>query len=191
MVVIMDRYKVTDLVNPDLPLLKMFFYQIDTLMGLVDASLHKHMKEEGLSATLFASKWFITVFTSVSDSITPSADDDTVNESLLQIWDHFLVKGWPALVKVSAYLLSSRREELKQKPLEEVLEDIQTFCKSDVLQASPTEPLFRKIKREFRNQNLSYHLSQLQSDFESAHSSVKSQPAKNKTLELNQLPRNI
>ena len=110
LVVVMERHKVTDLVNPDLPLLKMFFYQIDTLMGLVDPSLHKHMKEEGLSSTLFASKWFITVFTSVPESITPNSDDDArVNESLLQIWDNFLVKGWPALVKVAAYLLSTRR----------------------------------------------------------------------------------
>lgn len=58
----------------------MFFYQIDRLLGLVDEELHTHLKEEGLSSTLFASAWFITVFSSL---LRENAADGVVNESLL------------------------------------------------------------------------------------------------------------
>ena len=65
LVVMMNRFKIYDLFNEQLPNLKLYFYQIDSLVSLVDPALESHMKEEGLSSTLFASKWFVTLFTNV------------------------------------------------------------------------------------------------------------------------------
>lgn len=77
---------------------------MDRLLNIVDSDLNNHFKEEGLSSTLFASAWFITIFT---NSLKQNAEDMIVNESLLQLWDYFMVAGWNAVLKMGVYILSS------------------------------------------------------------------------------------
>ena len=80
LITIVERFGIGDLFNQQLPKLKTFFYQMDRLVGLVDEDLQAHFKEEGLSTTLFASAWFITIFTS---SLKKNTEGEVVNESLL------------------------------------------------------------------------------------------------------------
>jgi hypothetical protein len=65
------------------------------------------LKEEGLSSTLFASAWFITIFT---NTLKQNTEHEVLNESLLQLWDYFLIGGWRAIIKISVYILKSHRE---------------------------------------------------------------------------------
>ena len=53
---------------------------MDRLLNIVDADLNNHFREENLSSTLFASAWFITIFT---NSLKQNAENMIVNESLL------------------------------------------------------------------------------------------------------------
>jgi len=53
---------------------------MDRLLNIVDSDLANHFKDEDLSSTLFASAWFITIFT---NSLKENAEDMVVNESLL------------------------------------------------------------------------------------------------------------
>lgn len=80
LITVVEKFGIGDLFNSELPKLKCFFYQMDRLLGLVDQDLQTHLKEEDVSSTLFASAWFITIFTS---SLKQNADNDVVNESLL------------------------------------------------------------------------------------------------------------
>jgi hypothetical protein len=104
LVMIVDRFDLGDLFNQELPKLKTFFYQMDRLVGLVDEELQEHFKEEGLSTTLFASAWFITIF---SSTLKQNFDNESVNESLLQLWDYFLCCGWRAIIKMGVYVMTS------------------------------------------------------------------------------------
>lgn len=79
-------------------------------MNIADADLNNHFKEEGLSSTLFASAWFITIFTS---QLKENAVDMVVNESLLQLWDYFMVAGWNAVLKMGVYILTSHSNILQ------------------------------------------------------------------------------
>jgi len=106
---IVTRFGMADLFNPQLPRLKLFFFQMDRLISIIDQDLHAHLKEEGLSSTLFASAWFITIFT---NSLKQNTEDQVVNESLLQLWDYFLLEGWNAVLKLGAYVLTSNSEDL-------------------------------------------------------------------------------
>ena len=74
-----------------MPRLKCYFYVLDRLLGLADDKLSAHLKEEGINTTLFASAWFITIFT---NTLKENAIDGVVNESLLQVWDMFLFGGY-------------------------------------------------------------------------------------------------
>jgi hypothetical protein len=63
-----------------------------------------------VTASYFASAWFITIFTNSLNKNT--ADDGTVNESLLQLWDYFLVAGWKAILKLGLYILTKDHDQL-------------------------------------------------------------------------------
>ena len=83
---------------------------MDRLLNIVDADLNNHFREEDLSSTLFASAWFITIFT---NSLKQNAENMVVNESLLQLWDYFMVAGWNAVLKMGVYILSSHSKMLQ------------------------------------------------------------------------------
>ena len=180
LVTIVQRFGIAEMFNQELPKLKMFFYQIDHLLGLVDEELHSHLKEEGVSSTLFASAWFITDFSSL---LRENAVDGVVNESLLQIWDQFLCKGWKAIVKVSTYTLTAHRHEIKDLPFEDILPEISEYVK-ELLQQERIGLLFDDVKREFKGLHFSFHLKKLAQEFEESHREVNLQPLKNKQLQL-------
>lgn len=46
--VIISKYSMQDLFNPDLPRLKLFFMQLDGLLQLQCPQLHKHLLQENL-----------------------------------------------------------------------------------------------------------------------------------------------
>jgi hypothetical protein len=78
--VIVSKFRLADLFNQEMPRLKCYFYVLDRLLGLADGELSAHLKEEGINTTLFASAWFITIFT---NTLKENAVDGVVNESLL------------------------------------------------------------------------------------------------------------
>lgn len=80
LITIVGRFGISELFNTELPRLKMYFYILDRLVGLKDIALKDHFKEEGLSTTLFASAWFITMFTNTLKGLE---EKGVVNESLL------------------------------------------------------------------------------------------------------------
>lgn len=60
---LIERFRMADLFNQELPKLKLFFFQLDRLVGVVNENLHTHFKEEAINSSYYASAWFITVFT--------------------------------------------------------------------------------------------------------------------------------
>ena len=118
LITIVERYELVNLFNRELPKLKMHFYTMDRLIGVADTELHSHLKEEGISTTLFASAWFITIFT---NTLKENAENGVLNESLMQVWDYFLCSGWKAVIKVTTYIITSHRHILKELPFEDIL----------------------------------------------------------------------
>jgi len=53
-----------NLFNEEVPMLKLMFYQLDRLIAINIPDLHDHFKDETISASLFSSSFFITLFTS-------------------------------------------------------------------------------------------------------------------------------
>lgn len=115
------------LFNSDLPMLKLFFYQLDRLVSIFEPDLHSHFKDEMINSSYFASAWFITLFTNSiknSTQVADSIEDAQVSEQLLQLWDYFLVAGWKAILKMGLFVLRDSSGELLQHSFEEILNDI-------------------------------------------------------------------
>ena len=50
-----------------------------------------------------------------------------INESLLQLWDYFVISGWKAVIKMGLYVLNTNSMYLKQMPFEDILPEINEF----------------------------------------------------------------
>lgn len=117
------------LFNSDLPMLKLFFYQLDRLVSIFEPDLHSHFKDEMINSSYFASAWFITIFTNSIKNISESSigtpiEEVHVSERLLQLWDYFLVSGWKAILKMGLFVLKDSSGELLSLSFEEILNAI-------------------------------------------------------------------
>ena len=79
---LVNKYQMSPLFYAQLPKLKLFFYQLDRLIGINLPALHKVFTEEMISSSHFSSSWFITLFASVLQK---------KQELLSEIWDQFVV----------------------------------------------------------------------------------------------------
>lgn len=62
---VIHRYEMGELFDTDTRLLKLRFYKLDRLISVCLPDLHNHFKEENINASLFATTFFITIFTQV------------------------------------------------------------------------------------------------------------------------------
>ena len=145
--------------------------------------MHTHFKDEGLSSTLFASAWFITVFT---NSLKQNTENSVVNESLLQLWDYFLIDGWVAILKLSVFVLTSNTEELQKLPFEDMMPHINESVRRTLVHSrGDRHNLFKEISRDFSKLHISFHIERLKAEFDHSHQEVTaSQPAKNRQITL-------
>lgn len=128
------KQNMASLFNSDLPRLKLYFLQLDRLLAIVDIDLYNHFSDENLSSSYYSSAWFITLFT---NQLKHNMDPDTgvVNESLLQLWDYFLVSGWQAVLKMGLFLLTMDSTQLMQMSFEDLLFYISESPKKVFVQA--------------------------------------------------------
>ena len=178
MIRIIDRFDLGDLFNPSLPKLKTFFYQMDRLVGIVHDDLKKHLKEEGCSTTLFASAWFITIF---SSSLKQNTEDEIVNESLLELWDYFLCVGWRAIVKMGVYVICRDPGQLLGMPFEEIMPAINESVRKVLTQKrQDSTVLYEDVHEAFSGLHFTWHMQRLANDFDRSHEEIRtSQPERN------------
>lgn len=62
---VIAKYRMHELFNTELPMLKLHFYEMDRLIALGLPDLHAHFKEESINSSYYSSPYFITLFTSV------------------------------------------------------------------------------------------------------------------------------
>ncbi|MDR3547352.1 MAG: TBC domain-containing protein [Candidatus Pacebacteria bacterium] len=87
MTTLIENFKLSDLFKQDVPMLRMYFYQMNRLMAVYLPRLHAHLFEEGINATYFCSPWFLTAFTYILQFCqTPS-----IPPLLCLIFDGFLI----------------------------------------------------------------------------------------------------
>jgi hypothetical protein len=85
-----------------------------------------------------------------------------VNESLLQLWDYFLLSGWKAIIKMGLLILKHDSEKLSQMAFEEILNEINEIPKAVLIESPNNEStLYLRLKNEFKNEMLSFHIDRL------------------------------
>ena len=87
LVCLIDKFDMEDLFKQDVPLLRLYFYQLDRLISIFLPDLHSYLKAENINSSYFSSSWFITLFTNALQYNT----DETIPPIILKIWDNFLI----------------------------------------------------------------------------------------------------
>ena len=90
---------------------------LDRLIEIYLPDLNAHFGQEQISAQLFASPWFITLFT---NSQTHKKGIELSN-NLLVFWDIFLTDGIVTVYKVALILLAYFEDRLMHMPFEQSL----------------------------------------------------------------------
>lgn len=120
------------LYKKELPMLKLFFYQLDRLIAIQLPYLHQHFKDEQINSGIFASAWFITQFTNslqvqdknfnkLKDAKQILETDQIISDNLLQLWDYFISSGWKSMFKMSLFILKTNENKLLSMGFEDIL----------------------------------------------------------------------
>ncbi|XP_038970645.1 EVI5-like protein isoform X2 [Phoenix dactylifera] len=130
-----------------LPLVQQYLFQFEQLVKEHSPKLGQHFSEEMINPSMYASQWFITLF-SYSFPF-PLA---------LRIWDVFLFEGVKVVFKVGLALLKFCHDDLIKLPFEKLIHALRNFPE-DAMNPDTLLPLAFSVK-------VSKRLEELQQEYE-------------------------
>lgn len=110
LVTLLEDYGMAGLFRPGLPLLNKYFFQLRRLISEHLPRLSRHLQEQGVEPTMYASQWFMTVCIYKFPF-----------ESVCRIWDIFLSEGVKIVFRVALAILKINEEALLRESFEGVL----------------------------------------------------------------------
>ncbi|XP_021760064.1 EVI5-like protein isoform X2 [Chenopodium quinoa] len=117
-----------------LPLVQQYLFQFDLLVKEYLPKLGDHFSQELINPSMYASQWFITVF-SYSFPF----------HLALRIWDVFLYEGVKVVFRVGLALLKSCQDDLTKLPFESLIHALKNFPE-EVMDPDTLLPLAYSIK---------------------------------------------
>jgi hypothetical protein len=111
-------YFLNELWQSGFPKLKLAIFQLEFLMRLKVPCLAKHLAAIDLTPETFLAPWLLTIFT----SLVRLTQEYMPLKTLQEIWDCFLVKGWPGLLAVVLCLLHLSQEYVLHESYEDTIE---------------------------------------------------------------------
>ncbi|CEP03964.1 hypothetical protein PBRA_009544 [Plasmodiophora brassicae] len=96
-----------------LPHLCLCLWQLDHLIAMNLPELHMHFSNEGVKMELYASEWFISLFT-----YTLSIEDAG------RVWDLFILRGWKQIFRVALGALANAAPYLTVMEFEQIVQEI-------------------------------------------------------------------
>lgn len=117
-----------------LPLVQQYLFQFERLVQEQLPRLGAHFEREMINPSMYASQWFITVFSySFPFSLA------------LRIWDVFIYEGMKIVFRVGLALLKTCHDDLVELPFEKLVQRLKNFAEED-LQPDVLLPLAYSIK---------------------------------------------
>ncbi|XP_057522286.1 uncharacterized protein LOC130802334 [Amaranthus tricolor] len=133
-----------------LPLVQQYLFQFDLLVKEYSPKLGEHFSQEMINPSMYASQWFITVFSySFPFHLT------------LRIWDVFLYEGMKVVFRVGLALLKSCHDDMVTLPFEKLIHALRNFPE-EVMDPDTLLPLAYSIK-------ISKRLEELKFEYEKSH----------------------
>ncbi|XP_013179511.1 PREDICTED: ecotropic viral integration site 5 ortholog isoform X2 [Papilio xuthus] len=114
LVTIMQQHRMRDMFKPSMAELGLCMFQLENLVQEFLPELHYHFQSQSFATSIYASSWFLTLFTTTLS--LPLA---------CRIMDVFLSEGFEVVFKVALALLTLGKEELLSLDMENILKYLQ------------------------------------------------------------------
>ncbi|KYN29205.1 hypothetical protein ALC57_01327 [Trachymyrmex cornetzi] len=114
LVALMQEYRLRDMFKPSMAELGVCMYQLEHLVADAHPELHAHFTAQGFHTSMYASSWFLTLFTTALS--LPLA---------CRIFDVFLSEGMEIIFKVALAMLQLGKEDLLSLDMEGMLKFFQ------------------------------------------------------------------
>ncbi|XP_065198293.1 EVI5-like protein [Sycon ciliatum] len=130
---IMQEYRLRELFKPSMSELGVCLHQLDSLLQEHLTELYGHFQAQGFHSTMYASSWFLTLFSSALPL-----------EIVFRIMDWFLLEGMEAVFRISIALLQGARDDLLNLDMEGMVKLLQNTLKSRYELEEDQEALFMR-----------------------------------------------
>lgn len=153
-----------------LPLVQQYLFQFEKLVQEHMPKLGQHFIEEMINPTMYASQWFITVFSySFPFHLT------------LRVWDVFLYEGIKVVFQVGLALLRFCHDDLVKMPFEKLLHALRNFPE-EATDPDVLLPLAISFKVSSRLEELQKDYQKTMEGSNESTSNKRLQPPKSKTM---------
>ena len=104
---ILQENRIRDMYKPSMSLLSICNHQLDKLIEETHPHLYNHLKHQGFSCSLYASTWFLTVFSTMLPLNT-----------VFRIMDIYLIEGLNIIFQVALALIGLAQTDLMELEME-------------------------------------------------------------------------
>jgi hypothetical protein len=150
LVLLMEQYEMLHIYRPGMQHLELRFHQFEKLLDVHMPTLANHLDKHGLHPSMFASGWFITLFSNFN-TLSPPV--------VAHILDIFFMDGWKVIFRVALAIMSRLQDALMQADLENMIRIFYGFSTTttndsaglleDAMQFKVTESILQDMTEEF------------------------------------------
>ncbi|CAK9019882.1 Ecotropic viral integration site 5 protein homolog (EVI-5) (Neuroblastoma stage 4S gene protein) [Durusdinium trenchii] len=106
-----EPWCMAELYKPGMPGSQLVLAQFEELLKKHVPDVAAHLERENIVPSMYATQWFITVF-------TYNFPFDVV----VRVWDIFLIEGWVIVHQVAIAIMKQNRQQILRKSFEQILE---------------------------------------------------------------------
>jgi hypothetical protein len=129
LVSIMQDYTMREMYKPDMCYLGLCIYQLECLIQEILPDLHRHFQLENFHTSVYASSWFLTLFTTQFSlnvvcrimDLFLSEVDYSINVNKKKHLKILFLKGMEMIFRISIALLEIHQDELMLLSMEDML----------------------------------------------------------------------
>lgn len=103
-------YALAEIFRPGMPKITEVLYVFEHLVVHFYPTLGAHFEQQGLSPTMYAAQWFITLYTY-----------NFPFEFVTRVWDIFQAEGWKIIFRIALALLREGKDELLGRDFEHLM----------------------------------------------------------------------
>ncbi|XP_076343403.1 ecotropic viral integration site 5 ortholog-like isoform X2 [Tachypleus tridentatus] len=146
---LMEDYRLREMYKPSMAELGLCMYQLESIVQELIPELHVHFQSQNFHTSMYASSWFLTLFTATLPLQLAS-----------RVMDLFLSEGMEMVFRIAVAILQSCKEDLLQLDMEGMLryfqKEVPIKCETDPdylvtmgLQVKYNNKKIKKLEKEY------------------------------------------
>jgi len=142
-IMLSEPWSMNEQFKPGMPGAQLLLHQYEVLLMKHIPDLATHLNKENVVPSMYATQWFITVFTY-----------NFPFDIVVRVWDIFLLDGWPIVHQMAIAIMKVHRKTILSKDFEQILEFIKTLPSrldpESIMELARKVPITHEVLRNIR-----------------------------------------